>query len=348
MRKETRPVKCGNLYVGGQHPISVQSMTTTDPIKIEESISQILRLQEANCDIVRVAVPSMESAYSLHKIIDKISIPLVADIHFDYRIALEAIHQGVDGLRLNPGNIGSKERVREVVKAASEKKIPIRIGVNAGSLEKELLKKYHHPTAEAMVESAMGHVRILEELGFQDIVISLKASDVVMTVKAYELISEITNYPLHVGITEAGTIWSGTIKSAIGIGSLLLKGIGDTIRVSLTGDPVEEVKVGRQILKSLGIVQNEITIISCPTCGRCQVDLIKLANEAEKRIGNIKKPIKLAIMGCAVNGPGEAKEADIGIAGGKDSVLLFKKGQIIKKIPEDQALEVLIKEIEEL
>ena len=348
MRRKTKAVAVGSIYVGGNHPITVQSMTTTDPRNTVESINQIHRLEEAGCDIVRVAVPTMESAYSLGKLKEATSIPLVADIHFDYRIALEAIKQGVDALRLNPGNIGNKARVVEVVKAAKERRIPIRIGVNAGSLEKSLLEKYGFPTAEAMVESAFGHIKILEEMDFTDIVVSLKASDVAMTVEAYSLIAERCEYPLHLGITEAGTVWSGTIKSSVGIGALLLQGIGDTIRVSLTGDPVEEIRVGRQILKSLGIIQNEITIISCPTCGRCQIDLINLAKEVEDKIGTLKKPIKLAIMGCAVNGPGEAREADIGIAGGVDSALLFKKGVIIGKIPEDKIVETLIQEIEKL
>ncbi len=348
MRRKTKAVRCGNVFVGGDHPITVQSMTTTDPRNVEASIKQILRLEEAGCDIVRVAVPSMESAYSLSKLKEGTKMPLVADIHFDYRIALEAIKQGVDALRLNPGNIGEKKRVIEVVKAAKERGIPIRIGVNAGSLEKHLLEKYGYPTPEAMVESAFGHIHILEEMDFTDIVISLKASDVAMTVKAYQLMSEGCDYPLHLGITEAGTVWSGTIKSSVGIGALLLQGIGDTLRVSLTGDPVEEIKVGRQILKSLGLVQNEITIVSCPTCGRCQIDLINLAKEVEEKIGSLKKPIKLAIMGCAVNGPGEAREADIGIAGGLDSALLFKKGKVVGKIPEDKIVETLIREIEKL
>lgn len=348
MRKKTKAVKCGNIFVGGHHPITVQSMTTTDPRDVEGSISQIKRLEEAGCDIVRVAVPSLESASSIGKLKARTNIPIVADIHFDYRIALEAIKQDVDALRLNPGNIGDKNRVREVVKAAQSRGIPIRVGVNAGSLEKALLEKYGHPTPEAMVESALGHIEILEEMNFTDIVVSLKASDVAMTVEAYRLMSEKSDYPLHLGITEAGTVWSGTIKSSIGIGALLLQGIGDTIRVSLTGDPVEEIKVGRQILKSLGIIQNEITIISCPTCGRCQINLLKVAEEVEQRIGGLKKPVKLAIMGCAVNGPGEAREADIGIAGGVDSAILFKKGKIIGKVAEDKIVETLLSEIERL
>lgn len=348
MRKKTRVIRCGNVYVGGDHPISVQSMTTTSPKQVKETIEQIHRLEEAGCDIVRIAVPTLEAAYFINQIKRETTIPIVADIHFDYRIALESIQQGIDGLRINPGNIGDEKRVREVVKAAKEREIPIRIGVNAGSLEKHLLEKYRYPTADAMVESALAHVKILEALDFHDIVISLKASDIALTVEAYEKISQVCDYPLHLGITEAGTLWTGTIKSSIGIGALLLRGIGDTLRVSLTGDPVEEIKVGRQILKSLGIIQNEVTIISCPTCGRCQIDLIKLANEVEEKVGKLKKPIKLAIMGCAVNGPGEAREADIGIAGGVEGALLFKKGEIIRKVPEGEILQTLIDEIDKL
>jgi len=348
MRRNTIVVPCGNRYIGGQHPITIQSMTTTDTRDVKATIKQIQSLEVAGCDIVRVAVPNMEAAKVLGQIKSKISIPIVADIHFDYRLALESINQGVDGLRLNPGNIGNKDRVREVVKKAKEKDIKIRIGVNAGSLEKSLLEKYGRPTAEAMVESALTHVKILEDMEFSNIVISLKASDIHLTVDAYRLIASRVNYPLHLGITEAGTIWGGTIKSSIGIGALLLSGIGDTIRVSLTGDPVEEVKVGKEILKSLGIAKNEITIISCPTCGRCQINLINLAKEIEEKVKDIKKPIKLAIMGCAVNGPGEAKDADIGIAGGIDSALLFKKGKIIKKVSEKEIVKVLMEEIENM
>ncbi len=348
MRRKTKAIRCGNIYVGGDYPISVQSMTTTDPQQVDLTVNQIIKLEEVGCDIVRVAVPTMESAYAIKEIKSKTTIPIVADIHFDYRIALESIKQGIDGLRINPGNIGDKSRVKEVVKAAKERQIPIRIGVNAGSLEKHLLEKYGHPTADAMVESALEHVAILEDLDFTDTVISLKASDVQLTVEAYQKISQVCHYPLHLGITEAGTLWAGTIKSSIGIGALLLQGIGDTIRVSLTGDPTEEIKVGRQILKSLGIIQNEVTIISCPTCGRCQIDLIRLANEVEEKVGKLKKPIKIAIMGCAVNGPGEAKEADIGIAGGVENALLFKKGQIISKIPEGDIVKVLLEEIDKM
>lgn len=348
LRKKTKVVACGDVYIGGNHPISIQSMTTTDTRDISGTVEQIKALEEIGCDIVRLAVPNMEAAYALKHIKDQTTIPIVADIHFDYRLALEAIKNGIDGLRLNPGNIGEKDRVREIVKLAKERNIKIRIGVNAGSLEKKLLDKYGRPTSEAMVESALAHIAILEEMNFYNIVISLKASDIQLTVDAYREMANRVDYPLHLGITEAGTIWAGTIKSSIGIGTLLLDGIGDTIRVSLTGDPIEEIKVGRQILKSLGIIQNEITIISCPTCGRCQIDLIHLANEIETKISTLKKPLKVAIMGCAVNGPGEARDADIGIAGGVDSALLFKKGKIIKKVPESEIIKTLIEEIENM
>jgi len=348
MRRKTKVIKCGNVYVGGDNPISVQSMTTTDPQNIISTVNEINRLEYAGCDIVRIAVPNMESAKAINKIKSQTNIPIVADIHFDYRLALEAIKQGIDGLRLNPGNIGETARIKEVVKAVKERNIPIRIGVNAGSLEKSILEKYGHPTAEGMVESALRHVSILEDMDFTEIVVSLKASNVMLTVDAYKLMSEKVDYPLHLGITEAGTLWTGTIKSSAGIGALLLMGIGDTIRVSLTGDPVEEIKVGRQLLKSLGIIQNEVTIISCPTCGRCKIDLISVANQVEEKLGKLKKPIKIAVMGCAVNGPGEARDADIGIAGGDGSALLFKKGQIIKKIKEEEILTTLIEEIEKM
>ncbi|SDK46855.1 flavodoxin-dependent (E)-4-hydroxy-3-methylbut-2-enyl-diphosphate synthase [Natronincola ferrireducens] len=348
MRRNTKVVKCGNVYIGGDNPVSIQSMTTTDTRDTVSTIEQIKNLQQAGCDIVRLAVPNMEAAHALKEIKSQIAIPIVADIHFDYRLALESIKQGVDGLRLNPGNIGDKARVKEIVEAAKERDIKIRIGVNAGSLEKIFLEKYGHPTAEGMVESALSHVEILEEMNFSNIVISLKASDIDLTVEAYKRIAEKVDYPLHLGITEAGTVWSGTIKSSIGIGALLLMGIGDTIRVSLTGEPVEEIRVGKEILKALGLVRNEVTVISCPTCGRCQIDLIHVANEVEKKLSNLKKPLKVAIMGCAVNGPGEARDADIGIAGGIDSALLFKKGKIIKKIPEKDIIATLLREIENL
>ncbi len=348
MKRKTKVVKCGNVHVGGNNPITVQSMTTTNPVDTIDTVEEIKNLENAGCDMVRIAVPNMEAARSISKIKKQTNIPIIADIHFDYRLALQSIKEGIDGLRLNPGNIGGAERVEKVVKAAKEKNIPIRIGVNAGSLEKSILDKYKHPTAEGMVESALRHVAILESLDFTDIVISLKASDVRLTVDAYMLMAKKVDYPFHLGITEAGTVWTGTIKSSVGIGALLLMGIGDTIRVSLTGDPVEEIKVGRQILKSLGIIQSEVTIISCPTCGRCRIDLMRIADQVEKKFGGLKKPIKIAIMGCAVNGPGEARDADIGIAGGVDSALLFKKGEIIKKIKEEEILTVLEEEIEKI
>lgn len=345
-RKKTRAVRCGNVIVGGDNPISVQSMTNTDTRDAEKTIAQIKRLEEAGCDMVRVAVPDMEAAENIGKIKAGINIPLIADIHFDYRLALKAIEEGIDGVRINPGNIGDIDRVRQVVEKCKEKGIGIRIGVNGGSLEKHLLEKYGEPTAEAMVESAMGHIKILEDLDFHDIVISLKNSDIFRTVEAYRLMSERVDYPLHIGITESGSVKRGTIKSAIGVGSMLMDGIGDTLRISLTGDPVEEVHVGKEILRSLGLLNDRIKIISCPTCGRTQINLIEIADEVEKRIGNMEKDITVAIMGCVVNGPGEAREADIGIAGGKGEGLLFKKGEVIKKIPGDMLVEELIKEIE--
>ena len=344
-RKKTKEVLCGNIRIGGDALVSIQSMTNTDTRNVHETINQIKRLEEAGCDIVRVAVPDHEAADAIKAIKKEICIPIVADIHFDYRLALRCIENGADKLRLNPGNIGNTERVKEVVKKAKERKIPIRIGVNAGSIEKEIIEKYRHVTAEALVESALKHIEILEELNFQDIIISLKASDIKLSFDAYKLISEKVDYPLHIGITEAGTIKSGTIKSSIGVGALLLEGIGDTVRISLTGDPVEEIFVAKEILQALDIRNFGIKFVSCPTCGRCQIDLIRAANQVEEKLKNVKKPITVAIMGCAVNGPGEAKEADIGIAGGKSSALLFKKGQIIKKIREDQIEDVLIEEI---
>lgn len=348
IRKTTRKIKVGNIYVGGDSFITVQSMTNTDTRDALSTINQIKMLEEAGCDIVRAAVPDMEAASALKSIKSGIKIPLVADIHFDYKLAIAAIENGVDALRINPGNIGSMERVRAVVEHAKGRGIPIRIGVNSGSLHKELLAKYGAATAEALVESALIHVDILEKLNFNDIVISLKSSDVVTTIESYRLISSKVDYPLHLGVTEAGTIMNGAIKSAVGIGTLLAEGIGDTIRVSLTGHPVEEVKVGRKILKSLGLVEEGIEFISCPTCGRTNIDLIGIANEVEKRLENVDKKIKVAIMGCAVNGPGEARDADIGIAGGCGEGLIFKHGEIIKKVPEERLVEELIKEIESM
>ncbi|WP_454053512.1 flavodoxin-dependent (E)-4-hydroxy-3-methylbut-2-enyl-diphosphate synthase [Clostridium sp. Marseille-Q7071] len=347
-RKVTRKIKIGNTYIGGDAKISVQSMTNTDTRDVNSTVEQILRLEKAGCDIVRCAVPDMEAAEAIKEIVKKINIPLVADIHFDYRLALKSIENGVSKLRINPGNIGSEKRVREVVKASKERGIPIRIGVNSGSLEKSLLQKYGKPCPEALVESALGHVRILEDMDFHDIVISIKSSDVLQMIESYKMISSKVNYPLHLGVTESGTPWRGTIKSSVGIGSLLTEGIGDTIRVSITGDVEEEVKVGREILKSLGYINEGVKFVSCPTCGRTEIDLIGIANEVEKRLANLNKNIKVAVMGCVVNGPGEAREADIGIAGGKGQGLIFKKGEVIKKVKESELVEELMKEIEKL
>ncbi len=344
-RRNTRQIHVGNVAVGGGSPISVQSMTKTDTRDVNATVQQILALEAAGCEIIRLAVPDMEAALALGKI--KSQIPMIADIHFDWRLALEAIKQGVDGLRLNPGNIGAKWKVKEVVAAAKEKNIPIRIGVNAGSLEKELLQKYGHPTPEALVESAEGHIKILEELNFQDIKVSLKASNVMKTVDAYRLFSENYDYPLHIGISEAGPPFSGMIKSAVGLGMLLSEGIGDTMRVSLTAEPEEEIRVAYEILKSLGIRRRGPELISCPTCGRCQVDLRPLAQKVEDILKNVSKPISVAVMGCVVNGPGEAREADFGIAGGKGMGLVFKKGEVVKKVKEEELLDALIELINE-
>ncbi len=345
IRRQTKEISVGNIKIGGNNPISVQSMTTTDTRDAKKTIEQIKRLEDAGCDIVRVAVPDMIAAKALGEIKRGINIPLIADIHFDYKLALEAIEQGVDGIRINPGNIGSIEKVKAVVEKCKEKNLKIRIGVNGGSLEKHLLQKYGHATPQALVESAMGHIKILEELGFYNIVISLKSSDIYTSVQAYTLMSEKVDYPLHLGITEAGGIKKGTIKSSIGIGSLLMNGIGDTLRVSLTGDPVEEIGVGKDILRSLDLLNDKIKIVSCPTCGRCNIDLINMANEVEEKIKDIDKNMTVAIMGCAVNGPGEAREADIGIAGGIGEGLLFKKGEIIRKIKSDSLVNELLEEI---
>ncbi|CEJ74471.1 4-hydroxy-3-methylbut-2-en-1-yl diphosphate synthase [[Clostridium] sordellii] len=345
-RRLSKEVSVGSLKIGGNNPISIQSMTNTDTRDAKATIDQIKRLEEVGCDVVRVAVPDMEAAKNIGEIKKNVNIPIIADIHFDYRLALEAIDQGVDGVRINPGNIGSIDRVKMVVNKCREKNLKIRIGVNGGSLEKELLEKYGSATAEALVESAMGHVKILEDLDFHNIVISLKSSDIYKTLDAYELIAKKVDYPLHIGITESGSLKKGTIKSSIGVGALLLKGIGDTIRISLTGDPTEEVIVGKEILRSLDLLNDKIKVISCPTCGRCNIDLISVVNEVEEKINKVDKDITVAIMGCAVNGPGEAKEADIGIAGGKGEGLLFKKGEIIRKINGDKLVDELLAEIE--
>lgn len=348
MKKTTRQIQLGGVRIGGGAPCTVQSMCTTDTRDKTATTAQIMALADAGCELVRCAVLDMESAEALGDIKAQIPIPLIADIHFDYKLALKTLERGIDGLRLNPGNIGEKWKVAEVVKAAAERKVPIRIGVNAGSLEKELLEKYGHPTPQAMVESALGHVRILEDLGYQEIKISLKASDVLKTVEAYRLLSATVDYPLHIGITEAGTIFSGTIKSSVGLGILLAEGIGDTMRVSLTGDPVDEIRVGYAILRALQLRQRGINLVSCPTCGRCQISLIKLAEEVEKRLQKVQKPLTVAIMGCVVNGPGEAREADVGIAGGKGEGLLFRHGEIVRKIPESDLANALVEEVEKM
>jgi len=347
-RRKTRKVRVGDLYIGGDAPITIQSMTNTKTSDVEATVRQIRALEEAGCDIVRVAVPDMEAAEAIARIKQSIHIPLVADIHFDYRLALKAMDGGADKIRINPGNIGSKDRVKEVVDKAREKGIALRIGVNSGSLEKELLNKYGRVTAQALVESALGHVRILEELNFFDTVISIKSSDVVMALEAHRLLAEKTDYPLHIGITEAGTIYRGTIKSAVGIGAMLLSGIGDTVRVSLTGDPVEEIKAAKEILRACGLYQKGVVFVSCPTCGRTQIDLIGIAEKVEAALADCDKPIKVAVMGCVVNGPGEAREADIGIAGGKDSAVIFKKGEILRKVKESEIVDALLEEIKRM
>ena len=348
MKKLTRQIHIGSIAIGGDAPCSVQSMCSTDTRDVAATLDQIKGLAEVGCEIIRCAVPDMDAAVALGQIKHKSPIPVIADIHFDYKLALQVLEEGIDGLRLNPGNIGEKWKVAEVVKVAAERRVPIRIGVNAGSLEKELLERYGHPTAEAMAESALGHIRILEELNYQEIKVSLKASDVMKTVAAYRLLSEKVDYPLHIGITEAGTIFSGTIKSSVGLGILLADGIGDTMRVSLTGDVLDEVRVGYEILKSLGLRQRGVNFVSCPTCGRCQINLVKVAEEVELRLRGVEKQITVAVMGCAVNGPGEAREADVGMAGGKGEGLLFRHGEIIRKVPEDQLADALLEEIGKL
>lgn len=347
-RKQTRVIKIGDVLIGGDNQIAIQSMTNTDTRDVESTVNQIKELQNEGCEIVRIAVPDMEAAEAIKKIKSKIDIPLVADIHFDYRLAIKAIENGIDKLRINPGNIGDEARIKEVVLSAKKNKIPIRIGVNSGSLEKEFIDKYSGVTPEGLVESALKNVSILQKYNFYDIVISIKASNVPFSIKAHELLSSQVDYPIHVGITESGTLWSGTIKSAVGIGAILSNGIGDTIRVSLTGNPVEEIKCAKEILKALKLRNFGIEFTSCPTCGRTEIDLISIANEVEKRCSNINKNIHIAVMGCAVNGPGEAREADIGIAGGKGNGLIFKKGRIIKKVPEDKLVDCLIDEINNL
>ncbi|MBS4536014.1 flavodoxin-dependent (E)-4-hydroxy-3-methylbut-2-enyl-diphosphate synthase [Clostridium sp. D2Q-14] len=348
MRRKTKEFYYGTVGIGSDFPITVQSMTNTDTRDIKSTVNQIIKLEKVDCDIIRVAVPDIEAAEAIKEIKKQVNIPIIADIHFNYKLALESIKSGVEGLRINPGNIGDEGKVKEVVKACKDKNIPIRIGVNSGSIKKEYLERYDGVNVNSMVESAMEHVRILENMNFDKIVISVKSTNIDMTIKSYEKLANIVDYPLHIGITESGSPWKGTIKSSIGIGSLLYKGIGDTIRVSLTGNPIEEVKVGKQILRSLGLLNDRIEIISCPTCGRTRIDLEKIVQEVENKVEKLKKPIKVAIMGCEVNGPGEAKEADIGIAGGNGLGLIFKKGKIIKKVTKDKLIEELIKEINQL
>jgi len=345
-RKSTRQIKVGDVKVGGDAPVSVQSMTNTPTEDINATVAQIERLTAAGCEIVRVAVPDRAAAKAIGPIKERITIPLIADIHFDHRLAIAAAEAGVDGLRINPGNIGSKERIQKVAAAAQAERLPIRIGVNAGSLEKRLLEKFGGATPEAMVQSALDQIRLLEDLGFDAIKVSLKASDVYRTVAAYRQLSEITDVPLHIGVTEAGGLYPGIVKSSLGIGMLLAEGIGDTLRVSLTRDPVEEVRVGFEILKALGLRQKGPEIISCPTCGRCNIDLFHIAETVEKALLTVDTPITVAIMGCVVNGPGEAKEADIGITGGDGVGILFRKGKLVKKFPQEQLVEVLLAEVD--
>lgn len=345
-RRISRKVKVGNVYIGGGEKITVQSMLNRPALDIEGSVKQAIELERAGCEIIRAAVPNLEAAELIRALKNAVCVPIVADIHFDYRLALASLEAGVDKIRINPGNIGSIERVKIVADACKKKNVPIRIGVNSGSLEKELLAKYGAPTAEALAESAMGHIALLEQCDFYDTIISIKSSNVETMIGAYEIVAAKCDYPLHLGVTEAGTHNMALIKSSIGIGSLLMRGIGDTIRVSMTDDPICEVKAGFDILKAAGIKNDCPTIVSCPTCGRTKIDLISLAGEVEKRLADCKKQIKVAVMGCAVNGPGEAREADIGIAGGDGCALIFKKGEIICKVDEKDAVDRLIKEID--
>ena len=347
-RKQTKEITIGNVKIGGNNPIAIQSMCNTDTRNEKAKIKQIKKLEEEGCEIVRVAVPDIEASEAIKEIKKGIKIPLVADIHFDYRLALKAMENGIDKIRINPGNIGNEERIKAVITMAKERNIPLRIGVNSGSLEKDILEKYGKVTPKGLVESALRHVKIVEKYDYNNIVVSIKASSVPFSMETYSILSNEIDYPLHLGITEAGTVWSGAIKSAVGIGSILSMGIGDTIRVSLTGDPVEEVKTAKEILKSLGLRKFGIEFVSCPTCGRTEVDLISIANKVEQECKKINKNLKVAVMGCAVNGPGEAKGADIGIAGGKGYGLIFKKGEIIKKVPENELIPELLKLINEL
>ena len=340
-REHTRKIQIGDRVIGGGSPVLIQSMTNTRTEDVEGTVAQILRLEEAGCDIIRCTVPNQEAAEAVREIKKKIHIPLVADIHFDYKMAIAAMENGADKIRINPGNIGSIDRIRAVVDTAKERNIPIRVGVNSGSLEKDLVEKYHGVTAEGLVESALDKVHLIEDMGYENLVISIKSSDVLMCVRAHELIAKQTDYPLHVGITESGTITSGNIKSAIGLGLILYQGIGDTIRVSLTGDPVEEIRSAKLILKTLGLRKGGVEVVSCPTCGRTQIDLISLANRVEEMVSDIDLDIKVAVMGCVVNGPGEAREADIGIAGGIGEGLIIKRGEVYKKVPESELLDAL-------
>ena len=347
-RKKTTPVKISNIYIGGDNKIAVQSMCNTKTADILSTVNQITKLKNAGCDIIRVAVPDEESARAIYELKNKCDIPIVADIHFSHKLALMSIDAGADKIRINPGNIGSNDRVSQVISACIQKNIPVRIGVNSGSLEKDILQKYGAPNAQALSESVIQSVRLLESMDFNNIVLSVKSSDVRSTVDSYKILSEQINYPLHIGVTEAGTLKSGIVKSAAGIGALLLDGIGDTFRVSLTADPIEEITAAYDILTAVGLNKTKPEIISCPTCGRTQIDLITLANKIEEELKNVNKCIKVAVMGCAVNGPGEAREADIGVAGGKDEGLIFKKGKILRKVPENEIIPALLKEINDL
>ena len=345
LREETKVIDIGGVKIGGKYPIAIQSMTNTKTEDVQATVEQILKLEAAGCEIIRCTVPTMEAAEALREIKKQIHIPLVADIHFDYRLAIAAIENGADKIRINPGNIGSKDRVKAVVDKAKEYGVPIRVGVNSGSLEKPLLEKYGGVTAEAIVESALDKVHMIENMGYDNLVVSIKSSDVLMCVRAHELIAKECPYPLHVGITESGTVYSGNVKSSVGLGIILHEGIGNTIRVSLTGDPVEEIRTAKLILKTLGLRKGGIEVVSCPTCGRTKIDLIGLANEVEKMAADIPLDIKVAVMGCAVNGPGEAREADIGIAGGIGEGLLIKKGEVIRKVKEEELLDTLRQEL---
>lgn len=347
-RDNTKTVRIGDRVIGGGNPVLIQSMTNTPTEDVEATVAQIHRLEQAGCEIIRCTVPNSDAAAAISRIKKEISIPLVADIHFDYKMAIAAIENGADKIRINPGNIGGKARIEEVVRCARERQVPIRVGVNSGSLEKELVAKYGGVTAEGLVESALDKVGMVEDCGYDQIVISIKSSDVLMCIRAHEILAEKTNYPLHVGITEAGTLMSGNIKSAVGLGVILYQGIGDTIRVSLTGDPVEEIKSAKQILRTLGLRKGGIDVVSCPTCGRTKIDLIGLANQVETLVQNYPLNIKVAVMGCAVNGPGEAREADIGIAGGVGEGLLIKRGEIVRKMPESELLDALREELDKM